>query len=435
MSTKAVPEVARVIDLSHDGAGVAKLGDRPIFVPGALPGERIRLLPRKRRRQYQLGDLIEIVEPSDARVEPPCEYFGRCGGCAVQHLAYRAQVEFKESMLREALARVGGVEPETWLDPITGPQWNYRRRARLGVRFVKGKQRVLVGFKERATRYVTDMASCPVLVKPFDQLPGELGAMISETSLSRRLPQVEMAAGEDARAVVFRVLDDPDDADLALFAEFGQRRGLDIYLQRGGPGTVRPLDPDRARPLSYRLREFDVTVNFSPTDFLQVNADVNASLVAQTLRLLDVRATDRVLDLYCGLGNFSLPLARKAAEVLGVEGDGGLVARAASNARLNRLENVSFQVSDLTEPGWGFLREDWDVVVLDPPRSGADTVVNQMAQMSLRRIAYISCHPATLARDAKTLVHEQGYRLLAAGIADMFPHTHHVEALALFGRN
>ena len=434
MTVDAAVEVAEVIDLSHDGCGIAQLGERRIFVPGALPGERIRVLPRKHRRQYQLGDLVEIVEPSASRVEPPCEYFGRCGGCAVQHLDYAAQVSFKESMVREALARIGGVEPEVWLEPIVGPQWNYRRRARLGVRYVKGKQRVLVGFKERATRYVTDMGSCMVLVKPFDQLPGVLGEMIGQTSLWRRLPQVEVAAGEAAQAVVFRVLDEPEEADLALFADFGQRWDLDVYLQPGGPGTVRPLDPDRTRPLSYRLTDFEVTLHFAPTDFLQVNARVNERLVAQTLRLLELRAADRALDLYCGLGNFSLPLARQAGEVLGIEGDGGLVARAAANARLNGLENVKFEAADLNQPGWSFLREDWDAVVLDPPRSGAETAVRQMAEMSPRRIAYISCHPATLARDARTLVHEHGYRLLAAGIADMFPHTHHVEAVSVFAR-
>ena len=282
MTVDAAVEVAEVIDLSHDGCGIAQLGERRIFVPGALPGERIRVLPRKHRRQYRLGDLVEIVEPSASRVEPPCEFFGRCGGCAVQHLDYAAQVSFKESMVREALARIGGVEPEIWLEPITGPEWNYRRRARLGVRYVKGKQRVLVGFKERATRYVTDMGSCMVLVQPFDQLPGPLGEMIGQTSLWRRLPQVEVAAGEEAKAVVFRVLDDPEEADLKLFADFGDQWNLDVYLQPGGPGTVRPLDPDRTRPLSYRLTDFEVTLHFAPTDFLQVNAPVNERLVAQT---------------------------------------------------------------------------------------------------------------------------------------------------------
>ena len=424
----------RIIDLTHDGLGVADLEGRRVFVPGGLPGERVRLAPRRRRRQYQEADLIEILEPSPARVSPPCEYFGRCGGCAVQHLSYEKQVSFKQAIVEETLVRIAGAEPEVWLEPILGPEWHYRRRARLGVRFVKGKDRVLVGFKERATRYVTDMASCRVLVEPLDRLPGELGELIGQTTLQRRLPQAELAAGEVARAVVLRVLDEPTDQDIALFDEFGRRCGLDIYLQRGGPGTVRALDPESARPLAYTLSDFGVTLRFEPTDFLQVNAQVNAALVAQTLRLLEVKATDRVLDLYCGLGNFSLPLASQAGRVLGVEGDGGLVARAASNARLNKLDNVSFVAGDLSQPEWSFMREDWDLVVLDPPRSGAQTVVSQVARMKPRRIAYVSCHPATLARDAKELIDSQGYRLIAAGIADMFPHTYHVEAMALFER-
>ena len=422
----------RIIDLTHDGLGVADLGGRRVFVPGGLPGERVRLAPRRRRRQYQEADLIEILEPSPARVAPPCEYFGRCGGCAVQHLSYEMQVSFKQAIVEEALVRIAGAEPEVWLEPIVGPEWHYRRRARLGVRFVKGKDRVLVGFKERATRYVTDMASCRVLVEPLDRLPGELGELIGRTTLQRRLPQAELAAGEAAHAVVLRVLDEPTDQDIALFDEFGRRCGLDIYLQKGGPGTVRALDLESARPLTYTLSDFDVTLRFEPTDFLQVNAQVNAALVAQTLRLLEARATDRVLDLYCGLGNFSLPLASQAGRVLGVEGDGGLVARAASNARLNKLDNVSFVAGDLSQPEWSFMREAWDLVVLDPPRSGAQTVVSQMARMKPRRIAYVSCHPATLARDAKELIDSQGYRLIAVGIADMFPHTYHVEVMALF---
>ena len=425
---------ARIIDLTHDGQGVADLGERRVFVPGALPGEKVRLAPRRRRRQYHEADLIEILEPSAARVEPPCEYFGRCGGCAVQHLSYEAQIPFKQTTVQEALSRIAGVEPEAWLEPILGPQWHYRRRARLGVRFVKGKDRVLVGFKERATRYVTDMASCRVLVEPLDMLPGDLGEVIGRTTLQQRLPQAELAAGEDARAAVLRVLDDPTAADLELFADLGRRCDVDVYLQRGGPGTIRALDPEGVGQLAYSLPDFDVTLHFAPTDFLQVNAEVNAALVAQTLRLLEVQGTDRVLDLYCGLGNFSLPLARYASQVLGVEGEGGLVARAAGNARLNGIDNASFVAGDLSQPEWSFMREAWDLVVLDPPRSGAQTVVSQMARMAPRRIAYVSCHPATLARDTKELVETQGYRLIAAGIADMFPHTHHVEAMALFER-
>ena len=425
---------AEIIDLTHDGQGVADLDGHRVFVSGALPGEFVRLAPRRRRRRYQEADLVRVLRSVESRVDPPCPYFGRCGGCAVQHLAYAKQVEFKETVVREALARLADLEPAEWLAPIIGPEWYYRRRARLGVRFVAGKGRVLVGFKERATRYITDMSNCRVLVQPLDALPGQLATLITQMTLKQRLPQAELAAGESARAVVLRVLDAPTEEDLRLLIEFGQQHEIDVYLQRGGPGTVQALDPETTKPLAYGLPEFGLTLEFAPTDFVQVNARVNEAMVSWTVEQLGVESSDRVLDLYCGLGNFSLPLARRAAMVVGVEGEGGLVARAAHNARRNGLENTRFVTADLSEPGWSFMRESWDLVVLDPPRSGAHVAVTQMARMGPRRIAYVSCHPATLARDAKELIDSQGYRLRAVGIADMFPHTHHVETLALFER-
>jgi 23S rRNA (uracil1939-C5)-methyltransferase len=352
----------------------------------------------------------------------------------VQHLAYAEQVEFKETVVRKALARLADLEPAEWLAPIVGPEWHYRRRARLGVRYVAGKGRVLVGFKEQATRLITDMSSCRVLVQPLDALPGQLATLMDQMTLKQRLPQAEIAAGESARAVVLRVLDAPTKEDLRLLIEFGQQQDIDVYLQRGGPGTVQALDPATTEPLAYGLPEFGLTLEFSPTDFVQVNARVNEAMVGWTAEQLGVESSDRVLDLYCGLGNFSLPLASRAAAVVGVEGEGGLVARAAHNARRNGLKNARFVTADLSEPGWSFMRESWDLVVLDPPRSGAHAAVTQMARMRPRRIAYVSCHPATLARDAKELIGSQGYRLRAVGIADMFPHTHHVETLALFER-
>jgi len=425
---------AEIIDLTHDGQGVADLDGHRVFVSGALPGEFVRLAPRRRRRRYQEADLVRVLRSVESRVDPPCPYFGRCGGCAVQHLAYAKQVEFKETVVREALARLADLEPAEWLAPIIGPEWYYRRRARLGVRFVAGKGRVLVGFKERATRFITDMSNCRVLVQPLDALPGQLATLITQMTLKQRLPQAEIAAGESARAVVLRVLDAPTEEDLRLLIEFGQQHEIDVYLQRGGPGTVQALDPETTKPLAYGLPEFGLTLEFAPTDFVQVNARVNEAMVSWTVEQLGVESSDRVLDLYCGLGNFSLPLARRAAMVVGVEGEGGLVARAAHNARRNGLENTRFVTADLSEPGWSFMRESWDLVVLDPPRSGAHVAVTQMARMGPRRIAYVSCHPATLARDAKELIDSQGYRLRAVGIADMFPHTHHVETLALFER-
>jgi len=434
MGREAVEVEATIVGLTHDGHGIAALDGERVFVPGALPGERAILSLQRRRRRGKQVSLVEVLAPVADRVEPPCEYFGRCGGCALQHLSYDAQVRFKETVVRDALERIALVEPLNWLAPLTAQQWHYRRRARLGVRYVDGKERVLVGFKERASRFVTDMSNCRVLVEPMDLLPGKLSRTLAQTTLQRQLPQAEVAVGDHARAVVLRVLAEPTADDLLQFAALGRELDVDVYLQTGGPGTVRPLEPESARTLSYRLENFDVEFEFAPTDFIQINAAINAAMVGNVVERLEITEKDRILDLYCGLGNISLPLARHAAEVVGVEGEGGLVARAAQNARHNDIANARFVTADLHQADWPFLRERWDLVVLDPPRTGAQAAVKLMREMGPRRIAYVSCHPATLARDAQELIANQGYRLVAAGIADMFPHTHHVEALAIFDR-
>ena len=433
MPGEAGPLRARIIDLTHDGRGVADLDGRRVFVRDALPGELVEIALRKRRRKLQEADLARVLEPSPERVVPPCEYFGRCGGCVLQHLDDAGQVRFKQDVVAQAFARIGGIDPEEWLAPITGPTWRYRRRARLGVKFVQGKDRVLVGFRERAAPYITDMAHCPVLMPPLDNLLGELALVIERSSVRQRLPQIETAVGDSASAVVLRVLDAPSSADEALIAEFGRRHDIDVYLQRGGPGTIVPLG-SAPRTLDYSLPQFGITLRFAPTDFVQVNAPVNAQMVAAAVELAAIEPGDRVLDLYCGLGNFSLPFAQRAAAVLGVEGEAGLVARAVRNAALNGLGNARFLTADLAKSDWSFFREHWDIVVLDPPRTGADVAIAEMRHVAPRRIVYVSCHPATLARDARVLVHDLGYRLTAARVLDMFPHTHHVEAMALFER-
>jgi 23S rRNA (uracil1939-C5)-methyltransferase len=421
-----------IVDLTHDGEGVADLDGRRVFVPDALPGERAEIRLRKRRRKLQEADLVRVLEPSASRVTPECEYFGRCGGCALQHLAHPAQVAFKQKTVAEALARIARTEPEEWLPPVVGPAWRYRRRARLGAKYVAGKNRVLVGFRERAGPYITDMRRCPVLAPPLGNLLGELADLIGRTSIRERLPQIEAAVADHASALVLRVLDAPSADDLAAFRELGVRHGIDIYLQPGGPGTVTPLG--EARTLSYRLEAFGLTLQFLPTDFVQVNAAVNAELVATAVRLAAVDPTDRVLDLYCGLGNFSLPLAQRAGELLGVEGEAGLVARAVRNAASNDIGNARFVAADLAKSDWSFYREPWDIVVLDPPRTGAEAPIAELHRSMPRRVVYVSCHPATLARDARVLVQERGYKLRTARVFDMFPHTHHIEALALFER-
>ncbi|HEU4617675.1 MAG TPA: 23S rRNA (uracil(1939)-C(5))-methyltransferase RlmD [Gammaproteobacteria bacterium] len=429
---QAEPVEAEIVDLTHDGQGVADVGGRRVFVAGTLPEERVVIAPRKRRRKYQEAELLSVVRPAADRVVPRCEYFGVCGGCALQHLDYQAQVRFKQRAVEQTLARVGGVSPEAWLPPILGPEWNYRRRARLGVKYVEGKGRVLVGFRERAAPYIADMRRCPVLVPPFDSLLGELAAEIEASGVARRLPQIEVAAGDAASAIVLRVLDAPSERDRARFVELGARHGIDVYLQTGGPGTVAPLGP-AAETLRYRLDRFDVTLEFAPTDFIQINGFVNARMVEAAVEIADVGPTDRVLDLYCGLGNFSLPFARFANEVLGVEGEAGLVARAVRNAASNGLANARFIAGDLADASFRFYREPWDLVVLDPPRTGAAEPIEQIAKLRPRRVVYVSCHPATLARDAKVLT-AAGFRLESARVLDMFPHTHHVEAMALFVR-
>jgi 23S rRNA (uracil1939-C5)-methyltransferase len=432
MRTEGAPFAVKILDLTHDCQGVADVDGRRVFVPDALPGETVEIRLRKRRRKLLEAELVRVIEPSPDRVRPGCEYFGRCGGCALQHLAHDAQVRFKQGVVAQALARIARVEPEEWLPPFASRPWRYRRRARLGVKYVPGKERVLVGFRERSAPYITDMAHCPVLMPPLDALLGPLADLIAGTSIKERLPQIEAAVGTQASALVLRVLDTPSTADIESFAAFGAAHGIDMYLQPGGPGTIAPIGA--ARALSYSLEQFGVTLRFQPTDFVQVNAEVNAELVATAVRLADVQPSDSVLDLYCGLGNFSLPFAQRARELLGVEGEAGLVARAVRNAELNGIANTRFLTADLMQPGWSFFREPRDVVVLDPPRTGAEAAVAEMDRIAPRRIVYVSCHPATLARDAQVLVERHGYRLRTVRVFDMFPHTHHVEALALFER-
>jgi 23S rRNA (uracil1939-C5)-methyltransferase len=422
-----------IVDLTHDGVGVADLDGRKVFVPDALPGERVEVALRKRRRKMQEAVLKRVLEPAPERVAPACEYFGRCGGCALQHLEHSAQVSFKQRVVAETLKRIGRVEPAEWLPAVVSAPWAYRRRARLGVKHVTGKGRVLVGFRERAGPYITDMHRCPVLMPPVDGLLGELARLIEKSSLKERLPQIEAAVADDATALVFRVLDDPSAADTEAFRAFGEQHDIDMYWQRGGPGTVVPIG--RARPLTFTLAEFGLTFEFAPTDFVQVNPAINAELVSTAVRLAAVAPTDRVLDLYCGLGNFSLPLAQRAEALLGVEGEAGLVARAARNAAKNGIANARFVTADLMASDWPFYRERWDVVVLDPPRTGAEAPVAELGASGARRIVYVSCHPATLARDAQVLVERHGFTLRAARVFDMFPHTHHIEALALFTRS
>lgn len=427
-------ETACIESVTPDGKGIAAISGKKVFVAGALEGEEVRFRRRKKRRNYDEAELLEVLSASPRRIEPRCAVFGVCGGCSLQHVGDTDQHQIKQQALQDTLERIGKVEPDRWLRPIHDSPWNYRRRARLAVKDVAGKGRVLVGFRERHAPFITDMHRCEVLSPPVDALLDPLSELIGGLSVRRRLPQIEVAVADNATSLVFRVLDAPTESDLRRFKAFGEEHELRIYLQTGGPDSISLLQPDGPLPpLSYRLPDFDIVIEFEATDFIQVNRAVNRRMVATALELLKPGMDDRVLDLFCGIGNFSLPLARQCGHVLGVEGEQGLVARAKANAERNGISNCAFRCTDLgrldgSEP---WLRENWTGLLLDPARSGALEVVRHIGRIDPSTIVYVSCHPGTLARDLSALVAAHGYRLEAAGIIDMFPHTGHVESIAL----
>lgn len=421
-----------VAAMNADGAGVIRDG-KTVFVAGALPGEWVRFRRTRLRRGHDEADLIEVLRPSAQRVTPRCAHFGVCGGCVLQHLDGTAQLEVRQSELTESLQRIGKLAPANWLGPLAGPLWNYRRRARLGARYVLKKSRVLVGFRERLKPYVTDMQRCEILVDPVDALIEPLATLIGSLSIRADLPQIEVAVADDVVALVLRVMVQPDETDLQRLRDFEVQRGVRFYLQPGNLSTVHSLTLPAPR-LSYRLAEFDIELEFEPVDFVQVNGALNAMLVSRAVELLGVDAQSRVLDLFCGLGNFSLALARRAGSVLGIEGEATLVERARANAARNGLANARFHAANLAAdplpmPPWP--AQSFTHVLLDPPRAGAFELLPAIAQLAPQRIVYVSCHPGTLARDLGVLVHEHGYVLRAAGVVDMFPHTAHVESMAV----
>jgi 23S rRNA (uracil1939-C5)-methyltransferase len=406
-----------------------------VFVDGALPGETVRVSVRKRKPSYELAELVQVLSASPFRVVPPCVHFGVCGGCSMQHLDARAQVAVKQRVLEDCLARIGKVRAEALLSPILGPAWRYRHRARLSVRLVRRKGGVLVGFHERGSSFVADMTSCLVLPENVSRALPRLRELIGQLSIRERLPQIELAVGDAVTVLVLRVLEPPTAADAALLRRYAGDSGFQLWLQPAGPDSAHPFWPLEAPPLEYALPEHGVRIGFRPTDFTQVNHAMNRVLVRRALRLLDPRRGERITDLFCGLGNFSLPIARSGASVLGVEGNAGLAERARANARLNGLEELCrFETANLFEPGAGGRWGGCDKMLIDPPRDGAIEAVKSLGENGPQRIVYVSCDPATLARDAAVLVHTRGYKLVAAGVANMFPHTSHIESMALFER-
>ena len=428
----------RVESLDHEGRGVARVAGKVTCADGMLPQERVEISVWRRKTKADLAQAARVVHASSLREIPRCPHFDSCGGCSLQHLEPRAQVALKQRILEDSLARLGRTQPEVILPAIHGPAWDYRQRARLSARRVASKGGVLVGFRERRTHRVTDMDSCEVLPPRVSALIVPLRALASSMDLAARIPQIEVAVAEEAVALTLRVLDLPAEQDLRRLREFAALHAVDIYLQPHGPDSVHPLPGSKARRLLYRLPEFDLEIGFGPSDFTQVNSEINRVLVRRALALLAPRPGERMADLFCGVGNFALAMARCGAEVTGIEGSAQLVARARENALRNRLaERARFAVADLYRGATQVLSAlgELDGMLLDPPRDGADAIVQALGGQAPRRLVYVSCAPATLARDAGVLVHDKGYRLRGAGVINMFPHTSHVESIALFERS
>ncbi len=418
--------------LDAAGRGVARNAGKVVFVEGAITGERVEAQLLESKSKFDLARVTAVLRASSSRREPRCPYFGRCGGCATQHVDARTQVAAKQRWLEDNLARIGKVKADAMLAPIHGEEWGYRHRARLSVRYVEGKGGALVGFRERRSTYVADMNSCEVLPPRISALIPAIRALISGLSIRDRVPQVEIAVGDAATVLLFRHLLPFTATDETLLRAFADANRVRVWLQPAGPDSAAPFHPAAHEDLYYTLPEFGLKLSFKPADFTQVNPAVNRLLVSRAVRLLDPQPGERVADLFCGIGNFSLPIATRGAQVIGFEGSAPLVERARENAAANRLV-AQFEVADLLKPNLGHYGR-FDKFLLDPPREGAITLVNSLPDEWPRRIVYVSCDPATLARDADVLVHHKGFRLSAAGVINMFPHTAHVESIALFER-
>jgi 23S rRNA (uracil1939-C5)-methyltransferase len=421
--------------MSDEGRGIAHIDNRAVFIEQALVGERVRFNYTRLNSKIAEGRSVEILHASADRVRPKCSAFGRCGGCSLQHMDTDAQIAMKQDTLLKHLKHIGHVEPVQVLQPITGPVWGYRRKARLGVRYVAKKERVLVGFRERGSSFITETDVCEILHPGVGRLIKQLADCISELELRRQIPQIEVAVGDNQTVLVFRHLEPMRTADRNSLIVLARDHGLAIMLQAGAPDQLELLWPESADPLFYDLHDYNIRVEFEPADFTQVNNDVNHKMIKRAIDLLQPEQTDHVLDLFSGLGNFTLPLAKQCAQVTGIEGSQSMVNKARMNAERNGIVNANFHYAnlysdDIKETAW--IKRRYDKILLDPPRSGAAGILDHIKKMKAQRIVYVSCHPATLARDANVIANEMGYTLTHAGIMDMFPHTAHVESLAVF---
>jgi len=424
--------------IDHEGRGIAHADGKVIFIEGALTGERVTYSSYRKKNNYEQAKVAQILKQSFMRVQPKCPVFGVCGGCSMQHLDPRAQVAVKQRVLEDNLARIGKVKPEVMLPPIYGQPWGYRQRARLSVRHVLKKNKTLVGFREQNGKYVADMQHCEILTPKIASLLPLLGELNEKFTARDIIPQIEVAVGEHVDVLVLRILAALSPSDEALIREFADKHHVQFWTQTKGPETVAPFYPLEAPKLSYSLPEFGITMPFAPTEFTQVNSDMNRLMVSRAVRLLAPQAGERIADFFCGLGNFTLPIARSGAQVLGVEGSDALVRRARQNAEYNGLSgNTTFQMMNLFEMDEATLARagHFDKWLVDPPRDGAIELMKSITpETAPKRIVYVSCSPSTLARDAEVLVHVKGYTLKAAGVMNMFPQTSHVESIAVFER-
>ncbi|MDY3330777.1 MAG: 23S rRNA (uracil(1939)-C(5))-methyltransferase RlmD [Pelistega sp.] len=432
-------EILSIESLDNEARGIARRDGKAIFVEGALPGELVEANIYRKKPSYENAHTVRVLKPSFMRVEPKCSNYGVCGGCAMQHLEPSAQVAVKQRTLEDNFKHIAGLTIPHVLPPIYGPTWGYRFRARLSVRYVRKKDSVLIGFREKKGHFVVDMTECLVLPPSVSDLLVPMRELIGSLTIKEAVPQIEVAVGDTCIVLALRHMEPLIAEDIAKLEQFAQQYNVVWWTQAKGPDTLQPLNPADENRLAYALPQFGLRMHYKPSDFTQVNYFINRSLIAKALSLLNVQATDRVADLFCGLGNFTLPLATQAREVVGIEGSSALTDRALAAARDHQLDSkTDFSTLNLFEVDVQWLRDlgYFDRMLIDPPREGAFAVAKALAQLTAqerpKRIVYVSCNPATLARDAGVLVKKGGYRLMSAGVVNMFPHTAHVESIAVF---